>query len=338
MAVAPGTEIDASLMGASAASQAVASRRPIADAASRVAGAGALLGALGLGSALLVILRLFETWRVEPDHIAHQVSVLGIRLSYPTANAAAVVVLGQALLGLVVVGRAAISAARELSASRRFSVWLRSRVVGTLDDALVIKDRRPAAFCAGLLWPGIYVSSAAVAGLDEEALTAVLDHEREHRRRRDPLRIALGRTLVSALFFVPGVRGLCARHECLAELNADDYAAQASLTGREALARAMLAFADAPGAPVGAGIDPARADALLGQAPDWRFPAILCLTAAGVLTVLILVGVLAGRIAAGVATLDLPFLSAQPCVLVLAVIPAALGWAAWRLIRLRSTR
>jgi hypothetical protein len=45
----------------------------------------------------------------------------------------------------------------------------------------------------------------------------------------------------------------------------------------------------------------------------------------GSVVVLGAVALLAGRVAAGSATLALPFVSRQPCVLVLAVIPAALS-------------
>ncbi len=56
-----------------------------------------------------------------------------------------------------------------------------------------------------------------------------------------------------------------------------------------------------------------------------RFPAVLCLIAASVLIVISAVAVLAGRAAAGSATLTLPFASRQPCIVVLAMIPAALA-------------
>jgi hypothetical protein len=68
---------------------------------------------------------------------------------------------------------------------------------------------------------------------------------------------------------------------------------------------------------------------------------LLCVAAAGILALLITVAVLAGRVASGSATLALPFLSRQPCILVLAVIPAALGVLAvsvGRRLRLRSPR
>ena len=44
-----------------------------------------------------------------------------------------------------------------------------------------------------------------------------------------------------------------------------------------------------------------------------------------VLALIAAVAVLAGNVAAGSATLALPFVSRQPCIVVLAMIPAAIG-------------
>jgi hypothetical protein len=48
-------------------------------------------------------------------------------------------------------------------------------------------------------------------------------------------------------------------------------------------------------------------------------------SATSVIVLLLAVAVLAGHVASGSATLALPFLSHQPCILVLAAIPAGLG-------------
>jgi hypothetical protein len=161
----------------------------------------------------------------------------------------------------------------------------------------------------------------------------VLVHERQHARRRDPLRLACGRVIARALFYVPGVADLARRQAALAEVSADERAIEAAPENRAALARAILTFSDhsRPGDP--AGVDPERVDHLLGDAPGWRFPALVCLLALCVLGLLAAVGVLAGRVAVGSATLAPPFLSRQPCVVVLATIPALLGLVALALRR-----
>ena len=138
-------------------------------------------------------------------------------------------------------------------------------------------------FCAGLLRPRVYVSTGAVALLDDAALSAVLAHERQHARRRDPLRLAAGRVLARALFFLPGLGDLVERQQALAELSADETAVNDLPANRSALARAMVSFSDTAPAGGSAGVDPARVDYLLGDPPSWRFPALLCLVATSVL-------------------------------------------------------
>ena len=205
-----------------------------------------------------------------------------------------------------------------------------------MQDAAVIADPQPRAFCAGLVRPRIYVSTGAIKVLDEAALSAVLAHERHHARRRDPLRLAAGRVLAGALFFLPELGDLAERQQALAELSADESAVNVAPANRSALARAMLSFSDLPESSSSSGIDPARVDYLLGEPPSWRFPALLCLAAASVLLLLVAVAVLAGRVASGSATLALPFLSHQPCIVVLAAIPAVLGVLAVNHRRLRG--
>jgi len=297
--------------------------QPARVAAARVWRAGLGLAVLGLGSCGLVLARLFEAWRVEPHLTGHRFSVLGERLGYPAANAWAIVILALALVGLLVATTLIAGAARELAAARRFARELARRSPRALGSALVIDEPQPVAFCAGLLTPRVFVSSAAVELLDDGALTAVLAHELHHATRRDPLRLAAGRVLARALFFVPGLTELARRQRALAELSADEAAIGEEGSERSALARAMLSLTDA-GAP-DAGIDPARVDYLLGEPPSWGFPALLCAAGAGVIALLVAVAVLTGGLASGSATLALPFLSKQPCVAVLALIPAA-GW------------
>jgi hypothetical protein len=299
------------------------------------------LGGLGLAAALFVAARLLEAWRVTPAAGGHRIVILGQRLSYPVANLDAIVVVVLAALGAVVTVRAVGGAVREARASTRFHRILTGAAPEALPRApgvLLVADEEPRAFCAGLLRPQVYISTGAVALLDDDALKAVLAHERHHVGRRDPLRLAAGRVLAQALFFLPGLRDLVARQQALAELGADESAVNATPADRSALARAMLSFADVPANDVSAGIDPARVDYLLGEPPSWRFPALLCLAAAGVLALLVTVALLVGQAASGAATLAPPFLSQQPCIVILAAMPVVLGALAAiyrRSIRLR---
>src|SRR6201985_1876967 len=244
--------------------------RPAGAAAGRGWAAGMVLWASGLALSVFVIGRLFVTWRVTPHAASHQISLLGQRLSYPVANLDALIVLGLALAGLAVGAMTALGAVREVAATRTLERHLAAQEPRPWKGALVIDDERPQALCAGLLNPRVYVSSGAVASLDETALDSVLAHEAHHARRRDPLRLAVGRVLARALFFVPGLDELVRRQQNLAELGADESARNAGPDSRSALARAMLTFSESSPTGGSVGIDPGRVDHLLGEPANWR--------------------------------------------------------------------
>ena len=126
-------------------------------------------------------------------------------------------------------------------------------------DILLVDDPAPTAWCLGLLAPRVAVSVGAVRTLTPEALDAVLAHERHHARRRDNLRQATVDVLAAGLFLAPALRETGRRHRTALELAADRAAAGAC-GGSPAVARALLAFEDA-----GRGVEPARADRLLGD-------------------------------------------------------------------------
>ncbi len=298
--------------------------RSAALAATRVSRASLVLGGLGLASAIFVVIRLLETWRVSPAG-THQISIFGQRLSYPAANLDAIVIMLLAALGAIVTVRAVHGAMREVQNSRRLQRRLAEQSPESLNGALLIEDEQPRAFCAGLWRPNVYISTGAAALLDDAALSAVLAHERHHAYRHDPLRLATGRVLVRALFFLPGLGDLVKRQQALAELSADESAVNTTPANRSALARAMLSFSETVTPTGSSGIDPARVDYLLGETPSWQFPALICLAAVAVIALLVAVAVLAGRLASGSATLAFPFLSAQPCIVVFAAIPMVIG-------------
>ena len=320
----------------SAATASLQPQQPAAVATGRVFGASVLLGLLGLASAVFVVTRLFESWRVSTEPVSHVVSIFGARLAYPAANAGAIVVAVLAGLGLLMAGAAAWRLVRELLADRSFRRALASSPPAPLDGAWVITDEHPQAFCAGLLRPRVYFSTGALELLAPSALAAVLAHERHHAIRHDPLRLACGRVLAAGLFFIPGMRRLVQRQDALAEISADEAAVLTAGVERSGLASAMLSFSQASSADA-LGIDPERVDYLLGERTQWRFPVALCLGIVAALSLLVAVAVLAAHTAAGSATLAPPFLSSQPCVAVLAMIPAAAGLAGLVYARTRPT-
>ncbi|OAI39439.1 hypothetical protein AYO39_02880 [Actinobacteria bacterium SCGC AG-212-D09] len=292
--------------------------------------AALLLGLLGLAAFVPVFARLLESWRVSAHAVAHHVSIFGQTLSYPAANAGAIIVLALALLGAIVTTVALFAIGGELRAARRLARRLAQLDPAPRDGMFVITDERPEAFCAGLLRPRVYVTTGALGRLDAAALAAVFVHEREHARRRDPLRLATSRVIARSLFFLPGIRELRRGQMMLAEMSADERAVSAAAGDRSAVARAMLTFSDDAESGASAGVDPARVDYLLGGAPRWRFPALMCAAALALLAIVVTSAILVGREAAGSATLDPPLLSAQPCIVMLALISCAAGLVAVR--------
>lgn len=270
-----------------------------------LAGAGAAASAAPVGVAIASVHRASAA--------SGRLQLIGIPFSYPRLNPAAWILLGLALVGASAIAVALRAALRQRTAYRRLLASL--EVVGQLRDhpsVHVIADPRPQAFCAGYLRPRVYVSQAALDLLSDAQLDAVLAHEHHHRRVRDPLRLACGRILGQALFFVPALQALFGRYADVSELNADDAAVRARAGGRAALASALLAF-DA----MGTGISPERVDSLLGQGAGWQRPWWLLTASCVSLAGLTAVTWGASQAASARATFNFPFVSAQPCLAML---------------------
>jgi hypothetical protein len=191
----------------------------------------------------------------------------------------------------------------------------------------VVELAEPLAFCAGYVRPRIYLSHGLLEELSPEELRAVVAHEREHLRRRDPLRRLVARALADALFFVPLLRRSSARYVALGELAADD-AAVAELGRRQPLASALLKFSEREItlAPV-AGIPPERVDRLVGD-PDvsrWRLPGAAAISSVAVILVLAAALSMATALGPGI---DWPLLVAAGCMVGMIAGPIALGTAA----------
>lgn len=102
----------------------------------------------------------------------------------------------------------------------------------------LLVDDRPYSACIGLWRPAIYVTQGLVANASPEALRAALAHEEAHRRRHDPLRLFLFRSLARILSMAPMFATLSERAELRAEVTADRFAC--GVTSRPALAQAIL--------------------------------------------------------------------------------------------------
>lgn len=102
-------------------------------------------------------------------------------------------------------------------------------------------DRLPIpAFTAGWWNPHIFVSSELESALPHDQLVAVLAHEAQHVRNRDPLKLSLLRFVASTLFWIPAFRRLAADVADESEIAADDAAAGAQPL---VLAAAILSLA-----------------------------------------------------------------------------------------------
>jgi hypothetical protein len=276
------------------------------------------LGTVGLGAATLTVALGVDTVHVAPAE-AHRVSVGGLHLTYPAVNAAAAILLAFAALGAAVLIATLRGATHQVLAHRR--LMRRLAVAGPLPDRAdvsVVAWSTPAAFCAGWLRPRIFVSSAALECLSADELRAVLAHEHQHRALRDPLRLAVGQVLCQALFFLPVLRPLHSRSGEVAEMTAD--AAAVAEADVAPLASAMLAFGTTTSGEV-VGISPERVDFLLGRPRAWQPPWLLLVAALVTLAALLGLVWRASASASVQATLNLPLVSAQPCVLVLAIVP-----------------
>jgi BlaR1 peptidase M56 len=286
------------------------------------------LGGAGLAACVLVLAAGVRAVHVQPA-AAHRTDVAGLALTYPALNDAAAVLMALAVLGAVVLLVTVFAATRQVCAYRRFIRAL--PVTGALpghSSVLVVASDAPLAFCAGWLRPRVYVSTAVLDRLSRGELRAVLAHEHHHGALRDPLRLAIGRVLCTALFFLPVLRPLHDRYAVEAEITADAAALAASGGATGPLAAAMLALAATPAGEV-VGISPERVDALLGDRPaPWRVPRLLLLGALATIATLVALAWRASGSAHVQATLSLPIASSQPCVLLLALVPVVVSLAA----------
>lgn len=121
----------------------------------------------------------------------------------------------------------------------------------TRDQVRVVNGMPNPAFTAGWFRPRVFLASRVCDTLSANEVLAVLRHEAEHVRKRDPLRLSTLRFFACALFWIPAFRRLSDDVADEAEIAADDAAARHQPL---ALASAILALAswttgDATGVP-----------------------------------------------------------------------------------------
>lgn len=187
---------------------------------------------------------------------------------------ALLVLLASALAWMLRFGLVVSTANRELARLSRVSAsprLARTAQAVEIDRVACLGGESAVAFCAGLVYPTVFISEAAVAGLSDSELLAVLHHEADHARKREPLRRAARMAAAEVLTFLPIVRWWSERQIARSELSAD--AAAERMVGRSALAGALLVMT-APAIPQAAFVGHAelRARRLLGMTIDEQAP------------------------------------------------------------------
>ena len=222
------------------------------------------------------------------DHCHQHVSHVHLCLFHPSAPLTPLV--GSVLLaccgaGAVIAGRTFLRLTRTIRPLRALRQVKHHTLAG---GASLISSDRPFALTYGLLSPRTLISTTLLEALNPTQQTAVLAHEAEHLRRRDPLRHLIAR-LASTLVW-PSVR-----REILDELllsieqTCDEKAAE-RVGDRIEVAETILAVEKLVGGhptagPVALGIEggalPARVSNLLDGKPSprprtgWLWVAIL---------------------------------------------------------------
>lgn len=178
---------------------------------------------------------------------------------------------------------------RLVVAHRRVVRRLRAQALPTVIDGVRVwlTPAAPGAVVAGVARPQIFLHPDLTGRLGPRPLAAVLRHEREHQRRRDPARLLLLATVEPALRWLPGGDRAAADVRARWEIRADRSAIQAGST-RPALAEALLAIAPPalPGAAAFGDASNLRLEALLDEdlAPGSRRPWLLLAVTAAWLT------------------------------------------------------
>ena len=250
----------------------MATRRPFA----------CLLAVAALGLALALVLLLIAFPRPFADAVRHCTASGGLcasllRVGHEFGDSFLLALLPWSLChGLYGGGRQWWATRRAVHDLRALGVRVPSGRLQALCEDLGLGRRvtlvttdAPMAFCQGLWWPRVWVSTGTLALLSSRELAAVLRHERAHLRGRHPLQLLIARALAAAFPFLPVLRELAGVLPRAQELVADRAVIRAG--ERQALGHALLALVDAqrqapplPLAPGMVGAIDARLDQLTG--------------------------------------------------------------------------
>lgn len=149
----------------------------------------------------------------------------------------------------------------------------------------LLESPRPLAFTLGYLAPSVAVSDTLLRVLNDAELRAVLLHEAEHLRRRDPLRLLVVTVIARAFAYAPLFGVLANAFRVAKEVEADEAAIRA-MGSQRALVSALLSAGsyESEGASAGfADALSARIASLEGEDlppahPGWRAVGVTALT------------------------------------------------------------
>lgn len=96
--------------------------------------------------------------------------------------------------------------------------------VGLKDKVSILASARSISFCAGFLYPHIYISQAIVDSFTSEQLEALLFHEKQHLENYDPLKTLISRLFATVLFFIPFLQDVMNGYLVEKEIAADQKA------------------------------------------------------------------------------------------------------------------
>jgi TonB family protein len=145
------------------------------------------------------------------------------------------------------------------AASQRLDDGLSGLVmqVGLRPDQVRVSPDVPGPCARGWLRPVVLLPEIVVRGLDADELHATLVHEREHVRRRDPLRYGVLAAVRAALWFYPPVWWLARRIRETTEMACDEAVVRAGMPAAiycRALARTLKLGLDHGGTPSPVGV------------------------------------------------------------------------------------
>src|SRR5437773_2000210 len=152
---------------------------------------------------------------------AAEYATMGWPLPTSYETAAVTLVLASAAAGLAASARVAFRAAADARALRALirsgkqpvppQVRNAATALGCASRLDVVAGGDAFAVTYGLIRPRILVSTGLAAALAPAEINAVLAHECEHQRRRDPLRLLAARLAAAWGWYLPAARWLAAR-------------------------------------------------------------------------------------------------------------------------------